>query len=216
VPFVIVTTLGAIGTTLGVIRAWPQVRGIVCRRETAGVSTQTWALTLLNNASWLTLGLVITALPIIISNLLSALGCVAVLVAVELGQPRRQLAFKAGVVLAGAAVVGLASLGGAAALTVLATMLAVSMFIPQLVLVLRSGAAGVSASTWLVTALSSAVWILYAFALGRPSIAACHIVTMPASLVIAYRASRRPADGRADTSVAAAPSSGRRTPVIAR
>jgi uncharacterized protein with PQ loop repeat len=81
----------------------------------------------------------------------------------------------------------------------------VSMFMPQLFTVLKSGAGGVSPSTWLVTAIGSAVWILYAFALGRPSIGACHLVIMPASLVIAYRARTQPAYERAQTSVAAAP-----------
>jgi uncharacterized protein with PQ loop repeat len=201
---VIATTLGVIGTTLGIIRAWPQVREIVYRGRIAGVSVQTWALTLLNNASWLTLGLVITALPIIISNLLSAVGCIAVLVAIERRRPQKRLAPKVGVALLGGAVVALTSLGGAMALTVLATMLSVSMFLPQLFLVLRSGAGGVSAVTWLVTAISSGVWVLYAFALGRPSIAACHLVIVPASLVIAYRARREPACQRMERSVAAA------------
>jgi uncharacterized protein with PQ loop repeat len=189
---VIATTLGAIGTVLGIIRAWPQVREIAGRRRTAGVSVQTWALTLLNNASWLTLGVIISAIPIIVSNLLSAVGSVAVLVAIERQRPQKRLARKAVVALAGVAVVGLTSLGGATALTVLATMLAISMFVPQLLLVLKSGAAGVSASTWLATAISAAVWLLYAFALGRPSIAACQVVILPVSLVIAYRARRQP------------------------
>jgi uncharacterized protein with PQ loop repeat len=210
---VIATILGAIGTTLGVLRAWPQVRGIVGRRETAGVSVHTWALTLLNNASWLTLGLIITAPPIIISNLLSAAGCIAVLVAIQRQQPQRLLARQVGVALAGAALVGLTSLGGAGALTVLATTLAVSMFLPQLVRVLRSGAAGVSPATWLVTAISSAVWILYALALGRPSIGACHLVIMPASLVIAHRARRQPVCDDTDTSVPARRGSVRSVPV---
>jgi uncharacterized protein with PQ loop repeat len=199
---VIATVLGVIGTTLGVLRAWPQVRGIVCRHETAGVSVQTWALTLLNNASWLTLGLIIAAPPIIVSNALSAVGCLAVLLAIQRRQAERRLARKAAVVLGGAALVGLTSLGGATALTVLATALAVSMFLPQLVTVLRSGGAGVSPTTWIVTAISSGVWILYAFALGRPSIGACHLVIMPSSLVIAYRARSRRGFERTKTSVA--------------
>jgi uncharacterized protein with PQ loop repeat len=193
VPFVIATTLGVIGTVLGIIRAWPQVREIAVRRQTAGVSVQTWALTLLNNASWLALGVIIGAPPIIISNLLSAVGSVAVLTAVQLQQRQKRLARAAAVALGGAAVVGLTSLGGATALTVLATLLAVSMFMPQLFMVLRSGAAGVSATTWLVSAISAGVWLLYAFALGRPSIAACQVVIMPASLVITHRARRQPA-----------------------
>src|SRR3954469_13080983 len=126
VPFVIATTLGAIGTTLGVLRAWPQVRGIVSRRETAGVSVPTWGLTILNNATSLMPGLTIAAPPIIISTLLSAAGCIAVLVAIQRQQPQRLLARQVGVALAGAALVGLTSLGGAGALTVLATTLAVS------------------------------------------------------------------------------------------
>jgi uncharacterized protein with PQ loop repeat len=193
VPFVIATTLGVIGTVLGIVRAWPQVREIAVRHQTAGVSVQTWALTLLNNASWLTLGVIIGAVPIVISNLLSAVGSIAVLTAVQLQQQRKRLARTAAVALGGAAVVGLTSLGGATALTVLATVLAVSMFMPQLVLVLRSGAAGVSATTWLVSALNAGVWLLYAFALGRPSIAACQVVIMPASLVITHRARRQQA-----------------------
>jgi uncharacterized protein with PQ loop repeat len=148
--------------------------------------------------------LVISALPIIISNLLSAVGCVAVLVAIERRRCQKRLALKVGVALLGGAVVALTSLGGATALTVLATMLSVSMFLPQLFLVLRSGAAGVSGVTWLVTAISSGVWVLYAFALGRPSIAACHLVIVPASLVIAYRARREPVCQRTERSVAAA------------
>jgi uncharacterized protein with PQ loop repeat len=194
---VIATTLGVIGTILGIVRAWPQVVQIVVRRQTAGVSVQTWALTLLNNASWLTLGVIIGAFPIIISNLLSAVGSVAVLAAVNLQQRQKRLARTAAVGLAGAAVVGLASLGGAAALTVLATVLAISMFVPQLLLVLRSGAAGVAVSTWLVSAISAGIWLLYAFALGRPSIAVCQVVIMPASLVITQRARRQQALQRA-------------------
>ena len=204
VPFVIATTLGVIGTVLGIIRAWPQVLQIAGRRQTAGVSVQTWALTLLNNASWLTLGVIIGALPIVISNLLSALGSIAVLTAVHLHQRQKRLARAAAVALAGAAVVALTSLGGATALTVLATVLAVSMFMPQLVLVLRSGAVGVSATTWLVSAVSAGVWMLYAFALGRPSIAACQVVIMPASLVITHRARRQSAPRRVDAAVNAA------------
>jgi uncharacterized protein with PQ loop repeat len=188
---VITTTLGVIGTLLGIIRAWPQVLQIAVRRQTTGVSVHTWALTLLNNASWLTLGVIIGAFPIIISNFLSAVGSIAVLTAVQVQQRQKRLGRTAAVALAGAAVVGGTSLGGATALTVLATVLAVSMFMPQLVLVLRSGAAGVSATTWLVSALSAGVWLLYAFALGRPSIAACQVVIMPASLVITHRARRQ-------------------------
>lgn len=206
----IATILGMIGTTLGVIRAWPQVRGIVCRRETAGVSVQTWALTLLNNATWLALGLIIATFPIIVSNVLSAIGCVAVLVAVGLQQPQKRLGRKVGLGLAGAAVIGLTSLGGPTALTVLATALAVSMFMPQLFKVFKSGADGVSPSTWLVTAIGSAVWILYAFALGRPSIGACHLVIMPASLVIAYRARKEPPPEREEAPVDGVDSSARK------
>jgi MtN3 and saliva related transmembrane protein len=188
---VIATTLGVIGTILGITRAWPQVLQIAVRRQTAGVSVQTWALTLLNNASWLTLGVIIGAFPIVISNLLSAVGSIAVLTAVQLQQRQKRMARTAAVALAGAAVVALTSLGGAGALTVLATALAISMFIPQLVLVLRSGAAGVSVTTWLVSAVSAGVWLLYAFALGRPAIGACQVVIMPASLVITHRARRQ-------------------------
>lgn len=194
----IATVLGAIGTTLGVVRAWPQVRQIAVRRETAGVSVPTWALTLLNNASWLTLGLVIGAVPIIISNLLSALGSVAVLTAVQMQVPRRRPGRMALVACAGAGLIALTSLGGPAALTVLATVLAISMFMPQLFLVLRSGAVGVAASTWLVSAVSAGVWLLYAFALGKPSIGACQFVIMPASLVITHRARRQQASARTE------------------
>jgi uncharacterized protein with PQ loop repeat len=190
---VIATTLGVIGTVLGIVRAWPQVREIAVRHQTAGVSVQTWALTLLNNASWLTLGVIIGAFPIIISNLLSAVGSIAVLTAVQLRRRQKRLARTAAVAVGGAAVIGLTSLGGATALTVLATALAVSMFMPQLFMVLRSGAVGVSPTTWLVSAISAGVWLLYAFALGRPSIAACQIVIMPASLVITHRARRQQA-----------------------
>jgi uncharacterized protein with PQ loop repeat len=202
---VIATTLGVIGTLLGIIRAWPQVREIAVRRQTAGVSVQTWALTLLNNASWLSLGVIIGAFPIIISNLLSAAGSIAVLTAVQLQRRQKRLARTAAVALGGAAVVGLTSLGGATALTVLATALAVSMFMPQLFMVLRSGGAvGVSPTTWLVSAISAGVWLLYAFALGRPSIAACQIVIMPASLVITHRARKQPVPQCAHASVDAA------------
>ena len=51
----IATVLGLIGTTLGVLRAWPQVREIVYRGQADGVSVHTWALTLLNNATWSTM-----------------------------------------------------------------------------------------------------------------------------------------------------------------
>ena len=197
----IATTLGVIGAVLGVVRAWPQVREVAVHRQTAGVSVQTWALTLLNNASWLTLGVVIGAVPIVISNLLSAVGSIAVLAAVQLQRHERRLARIAAAGLAGAAVVGLTSLGGATALTVLATVLAISMFLPQLLLVLRSGAAGVSATTWLVTAISAAIWLVYAFALGRPSIGVCQVVILPASLLIAHRAFRRQAVRRAPVPV---------------
>jgi uncharacterized protein with PQ loop repeat len=169
------------------------VREIAVHRRTAGVSVQTWALTLLNNASWLTLGVIIGAFPIIVSNLLSAIGSIAVLTAIQRQLPEKRPARIAAAVLAGAALVGLTSVGGATALTVLATMLAISMFIPQLLLVLRSGAAGVSVTTWLVSAVSAGVWLLYAFALGRPSIGACQVVIMPASLVITHRARRQQA-----------------------
>jgi uncharacterized protein with PQ loop repeat len=198
---VIATTLGVIGTVLGVVRAWPQVREVAVHRQTAGVSVQTWALTLLNNASWLTLGVVIGAVPIVISNLLSAVGSIAVLAAVQLQRHERRLARIAAAGLAGAAVVGLTSIGGATALTVLATVLAISMFLPQLLLVLRSGAAGVSATTWLVTAVSAAIWLVYAFALGRPSIGVCQVVILPASLLIAHRAFRRQTVRRAPVPV---------------
>jgi uncharacterized protein with PQ loop repeat len=192
-PFVIASVLGVIGTVLGIVRAWPQVREVAVHRQTAGVSVQTWALTLLNNASWLTLGVIIGAVPIVVSNLLSAVGSVAVLAAVQRQLRQKRLARCAAAAVAGAALVGLTSLAGPTALTVLATGLAISMFMPQLFLVLRSGAAGVSAMTWLVSAISAGVWILYAFALGRPSIAACQVVIMPASLVITHRVRRHQA-----------------------
>lgn len=86
----------------------------------------------------------------------------------------------------------------------LGTALAVSMFVPQLLTVIRSSAAGVSAWTWLVTAVSSGVWVLYAFALGRPPLAACHAVILPASLVIADRARREPSCEEPETRAAAA------------
>jgi uncharacterized protein with PQ loop repeat len=201
---VIATILGLIGTTLGVLRSWPQVRDIVCRGQADGVSVHTWALTLLNNATWLTLGLIIAAPPVVISNALSATGCIAVLAAMARRRPDRGLPRAVAVALAGAALVALVSRGGPTGLTVLGTALAVSMFIPQLVRVLRSSAAGVSAWTWLVTAFSSGVWVLYAFALGRPPLAACHAVILPASLVIADRARREPACREAGTWTTAA------------
>jgi uncharacterized protein with PQ loop repeat len=200
---VIATVLGFIGTTLGVVRSWPQVREIVCRGRTEGISVQTWALTLLNNASWITLGLVIAAPAIIVSNVLSAVGCVAVLAAVELRRRHARVLPKLGVGVGGAAVVALTSLGGATALTVLATALSISMFLPQLFTVLRSSSAGVSPWTWCLTAVSSGVWTVYAFALGKPPLAACHVVILPTSLVIAHRARREPSCEQTELSAAA-------------
>jgi len=85
--------------------------------------------------------------------------------------------------------VTLAAFLGTTALTVLATALSITMFLPQLVTVLRDGASqGVSVTTWALGAVSSVIWAWYSFAIGKPGLAVCHVVILPVSIIIAVRA----------------------------
>jgi uncharacterized protein with PQ loop repeat len=179
--------LAVAATALPTLRAWPQVRRIAIRRETSGVSTTSWTLMLVNFSIWATLGAFMGIPVLIATNVLAGLGAIAVLASLAVkgqGQMWRIPTTVAGTVVTSAS---LHAIGGTVVLGTIATVVAITMFLPQLVKVFKTSTAGVSPVTWWLAVASSVSWLSYGFAIGHPAIAAPHIVMLPSAIAILWR-----------------------------
>ena len=173
-----VVLLDVLAVVFTVARTWPQVIRIAVRRDSTGVSNLTWTLVLSAHLGWLTYGVLDHVVLLMVVNILSALGCGAIVLRLR---PARFLAASAaGTIVASSA---LYEISNGVLLGVLIG-LSLVMFIPQVVGVFGSPHQGVSPVTWTLSALSSITWISWSITVGRPILGAAHYVMLPLALVI--------------------------------
>lgn len=181
------SVIGTLAVCSGILRAWPQLARIVIHRNADGVSGLTWLLSLSSFATWEVIALIDDVTPALVYNIFGIVSSLAVLVVLVW-----QRAMKWHTPLVGIAATALVNLCvywlldrfGVHALGVGVSM---SMFIPQAVAVMRSPSAGVSAVTWWLAAITSALWGVYGLLSGEYVFAVPTIVMLPASLVILWQ-----------------------------
>jgi uncharacterized protein with PQ loop repeat len=178
---VLVLTLSVLTVVFTTLRSWPQFVRIVVRHEQDGVSVTTWSLALANHTGWFAYG-VLAGLPVfVVVNLLAAFGCAGTVWVLR--SPVRALAVAA----ATAALTLAAHAVDAAVVLAIITGISLSMFVPQAVRAVHRPAAGVSPASWATAALASALWLSYAWAIGRFSLVIADFFMLPLSLVILAR-----------------------------
>lgn len=177
--------LGWTAATLSVVRLLPQMVTPARGSGAAGVSASTLALAAASGALWVGWALTVANWPAMVSSALGTLPPVmtAVFLArrAEGGRPLEIVAASVSLgLVAGLVFPSIAGWVGVA----LATTLAV----PQLHRTLRTTSAGVSGSAWLLVAANAVLWGVYGVAIGQWQLVVPGIVTLPAALVIAWRA----------------------------
>lgn len=184
-----VTALGWIATLFGLYRMYPQARTLARSKSVTGVSPWSITLTVLSMAWWLTYSAAIADLPSTVSSIGSALAPAACLVLLlrRGACDRRHLAFIAAGTLVG--VVALTT--GAGTIGLLAAASTMAYGIPQLHRLVRTrDVAGLSETTWALTAANAALWALYGWHINSVPLMLPALVTIPAALLVAHTMER--------------------------
>jgi uncharacterized protein with PQ loop repeat len=195
-----VLTLSFIAPTLSVLQCVAQA----LRFRTSGaqgVSLDTWILSAFVTELWTGYGLIYHVPAEIYANIpfLIVAGIVVAVAA------RRQHAVRRAVV--GALIITiitlLVSLAGLSPhwrwiLATLSDVSAVTMYLPQMVVALRSSnLEGVSVVSWALATLTGLAWALYGVLIHQPPVALPSVVMVPSALVILIQVSRHRLRGRA-------------------
>lgn len=180
----LVATLSVLATILTVLRSWPQFVRVVIRRNAEGVSALTWMLALAAHTGWMMFGVLSGIWLFVIVNFLSGAGCAGIVWKIRSPMP------VAVTVAGGAALSAAVFQVGEEELLALVVGMSLAMFMPQAFATLRSNIEGVSPVAWTITALSSIVWLSWAFVIGRPTLVIAHFVMLPLAVTIALAAWR--------------------------
>jgi uncharacterized protein with PQ loop repeat len=191
---------GAAAVASSLLFVWPQVRRLVRTRDPNGISVlgALWAMS--GFTLWSAYGIDRHALPILIANAQALVGF-AIVLALRLrwGAPVGMRGFRLLVGLGAVVVVVVGATAPAAAVGIAALSVGATSYLPQTYVALRApDVAGVSATTYVLLAISSSLWILYGVLRRDALIVAPNLLIVPTATVIAIRALRT-----ADTDLAA-------------
>jgi uncharacterized protein with PQ loop repeat len=198
-----IALLGWFGAALSIALPWPQVWRSVARGRTKGLSaTACWQGTAMP-VGWITYGLLSGEIVQVVTNSVTGLAGLAVLVTVlvkesDLRTGRKLLisaAGAAGVLTAAAASVAVARLtplGGTRAVAFLGAVLAFTAIlgaIPQPLALLRDRSqdlAGLSPLRWWLAAAACASWCTYGLATGQLAVWSSALVGLASALIVCW------------------------------
>lgn len=166
----------------------PQLLRLLARRDPTGVSVLTWTLTACSGATWVAHNLRHGEAVAAVANGWSALTAVAIVLRCRV-DGRRLLTASAVASIAVIVVADLAAVVAAPdALGWIAAGVGLVMFVPQAWQVLAgTNSAGVSAWTWLLVIVASALWGLYGVLHDDPAVVTPPVLTGVTALVILAR-----------------------------
>jgi uncharacterized protein with PQ loop repeat len=193
--------LGVLGASLSMSLSWPQVIKSCVQRRTLGLSPTACSLGVAMPLGWITYGLLSGQRIQVVTNVVTGLAGLAILVALLLTQPgmRSLRALRLSAASAGAVLTAVAVSGAAAALPgvrseqvapVLGLLLAGVSFlsaIPQPLALLRDRTqdlSGLSPLRWRLGAGACASWLSYGVLTGQPPVAASAFVGLVSASIV--------------------------------
>lgn len=184
-----ITTLGWIATFVGFARMYPQARTLARSGNVSGVSPWSVTLTVLSMAWWLIYCGAIADVPSTVSSVGSALAPIACLV-ILLRRGAcgvRHVVF----VIAGSLVGVLALLQGADLVGLLAAGSTMAYSVPQFYRLVRTrDVAGLSETSWALTAVNAGLWALYGYYISSTPLILPALITIPVAILVAYTMER--------------------------
>ncbi|HUV58396.1 MAG TPA: PQ-loop domain-containing transporter [Acidimicrobiales bacterium] len=197
------SVLAVIAPVLTIFQSGAQAQRI--RRTGArGVSLATWLLSVFVAQTWLCYGFVFHVPAEVWANVPAM--SVALVVAYLAAKSQGQLLRSVGAYVALLAVTVAATWTGSSAphhwiLSDVSVISSVVIYVPQLVLVMRSkDLTGVSAISWFLACLTAASWLVYGLLIHQPAVALPSFVMLPAAMyilvgVLRHRVKNDPARG---------------------
>jgi uncharacterized protein with PQ loop repeat len=184
-----ITSLGWVATFVGFARMYPQARTLARSRSVTGVSSWSITLTVLSMAWWLIYCIAIADVPSTVSSVGSAIAPLVCLVL--LSRHGMVRAAHISLIVAGS-VLGFAGLAlGVSVIGAMAAASTMSYAIPQFTHLVRTrDVAGLSESTWALTAFNTALWALYGFYIESIPLMLPALVTIPVAVAVAVSMER--------------------------
>ncbi|GAA3337186.1 hypothetical protein GCM10020358_12540 [Amorphoplanes nipponensis] len=215
--------LGWFGAALSIVLPWPQVWRSVARGRTKGLSATACWQGVAMPVGWITYGLLTGELVQVVTNTVTGVAGLAVLVTVLVKQGELRTGRNLAMSAAGAAIVvsaaaasavagWLAGVGGARSAAFLGAVLACAAVlgaIPQPLSLLRDrrqDLAGLSPLRWWLAAAACACWCSYGLATGQLAVWSSALVGLSSALIVCWRlvADRRDRAAAAGRTVAPA------------
>ncbi|MEV0900231.1 SemiSWEET transporter [Actinoplanes sp. NPDC049802] len=192
---------GFLGAALSMSIAWPQVYRSCVRRRTSGLSATACMLSVAMPLGWVTYGLLIGDRFQVVTNTVSTLTGLAILIALLVTRPAlragRALLTSAGAaagvlcaLLGTAASAALPQVSGPRAAAMLGTVLAAVSFVsavPQPLALLRDrtqDVSGLSPVRWTLAASACGSWLVYGLGVGQPAVWASALVGLVSALIV--------------------------------
>jgi len=179
---------GSVATMLGVTFIWPQVFRVYSKRSVEGVSPTSHLIGLSGTLMWLTYGVSIGSIPMMISNVnieLAILSLVVMLVrkrALPLWQP-------VGVFVVTTVFCAVFAVVAPAVIGVAGVIIGTPAIIPQVWRALRTPRLfGVSVSSNALLAAMGSGWFVYGLSIGDPVVSYPNLILIPSASYIAWRA----------------------------
>jgi len=179
---------GSVATMLGVAFIWPQVFRVYSKRSVEGVSPTSHLIGLSGTLMWLTYGVSIGSIPMMISNVnieLAILSLVVMLVrkrALPLWQP-------VGVFVVTTVFCAVFAVVAPAVIGVAGVIIGTPAIIPQVWRALRTPRLfGVSVSSNALLAAMGSGWFVYGLSIGDPVVSYPNLILIPSASYIAWRA----------------------------
>jgi MtN3 and saliva related transmembrane protein len=184
-----VAALGWVATLVGLARMYPQARTLARSRSATGVSSWSIALTVLSMIWWLIYCVAIADIPSSVSSLGSAIAPIACLVLLSRhGMVRVQ---HVAVIVLGALVGFVGLFLGVSVIGAMAAASTMAYAIPQFLRLVRTrDVAGLSESSWALTAFNTALWTLYGFYIQSIPLMLPALVTIPIAIAVAVSMER--------------------------
>jgi uncharacterized protein with PQ loop repeat len=171
-----VDALAALAGGIGIAAQWPQAWRLWWSRQYAGLSTLSCVLNVLTPVCWFAYGLVQGSVVQIALNGTAIVGSVGVLLGLVVRARLRAREWLPPLLGGAAAIATVALVGGAPAAGALASVVTLSMALPQVALLLRGrlrgglDTSGVSRPRWAMSTACNVGWFSYAFLVADPAI----------------------------------------------
>ena len=185
--------LAVLSPTLSVGRAFPQAVRLLCSGA-SGVSAATWILVLVPSELWCAYGVFAHVPAVIVANVPN--GLLALVIVVLVGRRLAttvRLLVTAALLSVGVAVFIVLSVheGARDIISAVAVAGSVTLYLPQLMKVLREpDVTGASLAAWVLALVSAISWGAYGIVIRNIPVFLPNVVTVPCALVIVWRVAR--------------------------